>query len=248
MELLLDIGNTSVNWVVQEQGRFDSTGAFAYSKNSLKKDLEENLLYLKKPSSVLISNVAGDQVFHILNEWVKNQWQLQCWQPSVSAEYKALKNSYQDTKQMGLDRWLAMVASWEATQSALCLVSCGTALTIDLIDSKGNHLGGYIIPGIELMQKALISNTVQINTDIKKVSSIEYAKDTQTAINNGAFLAAVSIIDRAVDTLIDESKAEVKCIISGGMANSIKPLLNHSFELEPNLVLIGLSILYKARQ
>lgn len=247
MELLLDIGNSSVNWAIQENDDFISTGAFAYSSKTIQQDMEKNLSIREKPAAVLVSNVAGNPVFNYLNDWVKKQWQQECWQANVSAEYKALKNSYQDTSQMGVDRWLAMIASWEANQSALFLVSCGTALTIDLIDDDGNHLGGYIIPGIELMQRALINNTVQINTDIKKQPSIECAKDTQTAINNGAFAATVSIIDSVTERFYAESNNEVKCIISGGMANLINPLLKHSFYYEPNLVLMGLSILFRSR-
>lgn len=247
MELLLDIGNTSVNWALQEQDKFTSFGAFVYSKDHFEKNLQENLLFSEKPSDILVSNVAGDEVFNSLNDWLKKQWQQECWQPDVSAKYKDLKNGYSDTEQMGLDRWLAMVASWEKYQTALCLVGCGTALTIDVIDFEGKHLGGYIVPGIELMQKALVNNTVQINMDVKNIPSVEYARDTQIAVNNGAFLSAVSMIDHVVDTFSDESKREVQCIISGGMAESIKPLLNHWFEYEPNLVLTGLSILHKAR-
>lgn len=248
MNLLLDIGNSSVNWVVQEQDRFTSSGVFRYTKNNFEQDVRENLLFSEKPSEVWVSNVAGNQVFNTLNDWIEEHWQIKCWQPRVSAQYKALKNSYGDTEQMGLDRWLAMVAAWEMKQTALCLVGCGTALTIDLIDVRGQHLGGYIIPGIELMQKTLVNNTVQINTGIKNIPSIDYARDTQAAVNNGAFLAAVAMIDRVFEMFSDESNAEVKCIISGGMANSIQSLLNHPFEYEPNLVLMGLSILHKARQ
>ncbi|MGB1800574.1 MAG: type III pantothenate kinase [Gammaproteobacteria bacterium] len=248
MELLLDIGNSSVNWAIQESTKFVSSGAFAYSGKTIQQDMEQNLSIREKPAAVMVANVAGNPVLNSLNDWVKRQWQQECWQASVSAEYKDLKNSYQDTSQMGVDRWLAMIASWEANQSALCLVSCGTALTVDLIDHDGNHKGGYIIPGIELMQQALINNTEQINTDIKKQPSIESAKDTQTAINNGAFAATVFMIDSVTERFYATSNNEVKCIISGGMANLINPLLKHSFYYEPNLVLMGLSILYRAQQ
>lgn len=248
MQLLLDIGNSSINWAIQEHDRFDATGAFAYSGKTIKQNLEDNLSISKKPVSVLVSNVAGPEILNALNDWLEIRWQLECWQPGVSVKYNNLINSYQDTTQMGIDRWLSMVAGWESNQSALCLVSCGTALTIDLIDVNGNHLGGYILPGIELMQKALINNTVQINTNIKKQPSIEYANDTQTAINNGAFMATVSMINNVADQFYSESGSEVKCIISGGMANLIQPLLKHSYSYEPNLVLMGLSILFKAQK
>lgn len=245
MELLLDIGNSSVNWALQEQGRFTSIGAFAYKKNNLEESLQNNVLLSITPSDILISNVAGDEVFNSLHAWVKKQWQQECWQPSVSTSYKKLKNGYCDTEQMGLDRWLAMVASWERHQTAFCLVGCGTALTIDVVDDSGKHLGGYIVPGIELMQSALVSRTEKINVNVKKHASLAYAKDTQAAVNNGAFLSTVSMIDRVADEFSNEQKCEVKYIMSGGMAELIKPLLKCPFVYEPNLVLTGLSILHK---
>lgn len=248
MKLLLDIGNSSVNWALQDQGRFTSVGAFSYIKNNLEQDLEENILFSVAPADVLVSNVAGAEIFNSLQGWIKKQWQQECWQPGVSASYKDLKNSYSDIEQMGLDRWLAMIASWEKHKNALCLVGCGTALTIDLIDPTGNHLGGYIVPGIELMQRALVSRTEQINLVVNNQVSLAYAKDTQAAVNNGAFVAAVSTIDYVADKFSDEQKCRVKHIISGGMAELIKPLLKHPFEHETNLVLTGLSILDKVSQ
>lgn len=248
MQLLIDIGNTSVNWALQENDEFIVNDVFQYDKNHFSKNLNDNLIFSEKPSEVLISNVAGEEILNLINDWVKKRWGLECWQPTVLPEYKALKNSYSDTGQMGIDRWLAMVASWEKYDSALCLVGCGTAMTIDLINHEGKHLGGYIIPGIELMQKALADNTEKINIEIKKSPAIDYADNTQDAVNNGAFIAAVSMIDRVAKEFSDESDTEVKCIISGGMAKTIKPLLNHTYEYEPDLVLKGLASVYKVHQ
>lgn len=248
MKLLLDIGNSSVNWALQEQGEFTSAGAFSYNKNNLEQGWQENLLLSVKPSDVLVSNVAGPEIFNSLYDWVKKKWQQECWQPCVSTRFNELNNSYSDIQEMGLDRWLAMVASWEEYHTALCLVGCGTALTIDVINSEGDHLGGYIVPGIELMQRTLVNSTEQINVLVKNQASLAYAKDTRAAVNNGAFLATVSMINRVAAEFLNESNCKPKCIISGGMAELIKPLLDQSFEYEPNLVLTGLSMLHNASQ
>jgi type III pantothenate kinase len=248
MKLFLDIGNSSVKWAVQEKNNFISTGTFSYKNNNFQNELQQNLIFSEKPMAVLVSNVIEKEIFELVNSWTKKQWQLECWQPKVSAHYKKLKNCYSDINQMGIDRWLAMVAAWELYSSAVCLVSCGTALTIDFIDEEGQHLGGYILPGIELMQKALVSNTVQISIDVRNNPSIEYGNDTQSSVNNGSFLAAASTINNVVDKFTKELNCELNCIISGGMAESIKPFLNNPFEHEPNLIFMGLSILHKAKQ
>ncbi len=245
MKLLLDIGNSSVNWAMEENLRFVDEGAFSYQKESIEHGIQENFLSLQKPSEVLIANVAGQEVYDCLDKWVCKHWQRQLWQPRVSVQLNGLKNSYSDTQQLGLDRWLAMLAAWDKYQSALCIVDCGSALTIDSIDQDGNHMGGYIIPGIELMQQALIMNTARIKVSINKLASLEYAKNTQAAINNGAFLAAVSMIDRVVNNMSNELQTAPECIISGGMAELINPLLKEPFKYEPNLVLKGLLIAQK---
>ena len=246
MKLLLDIGNSSVNWAMEEGDQFTIDGAFRYDKNNVDKSLQDNLSFLQTPTQVLVANVAGKKVFSSLEAWVKQQWQLECWQPSVCAKFNKLENSYNNTQEMGIDRWLAMVAAWEKHQTTLCIVGCGTALTIDSIDSRGNHLGGYIIPGIELMQQALITKTECINVPTDKHASIAYAQNTQAAINNGAFFATMAMIDRAVMHLSDKPETLPKCIIFGGMADLISPLLKDQFEHEPNLVLCGLLVVHKA--
>jgi len=248
MSLLLDIGNSSVNWAMEEGAQLIIDGAFRYDKNNFDKSLQDNLLSLQKPTQVLVANVAGNKVFGSLEAWVKQQWQLECWQPSVSERFNQLKNSYINTQEMGIDRWLAMVAAWEKYQTALCIVGCGTAVTIDSIDSLGNHLGGYIIPGIELMQQALITKTECINVSTDKHASIDYAQSTQAAINNGAFFATTAMIDRVVMNLSDELKTLPKCIIFGGMAELISRLLKNEFQHESNLVLYGLLIAYEDYQ
>jgi type III pantothenate kinase len=242
MKLLLDIGNSSVNWASEKKSQFFSQGSFIYNKNNFENSLEKNISLTKNVSKILVSNVAGLEISNSLGSWVKKHSSLELWQSCVEKKFKGLKTSYSETQQMGIDRWLSMVAGWEKHQSSLCVVSCGTALTIDSVDSKGNHLGGYIIPGIDLMQKILIANTEKININIGNNPSIDYASDTKTAVNNGAFFASVSIIDRVVNKLLTELGSMPKCIISGGNASLVKPLLEHRFEYEPNLVLRGLLI------
>ena len=242
MKLLLDIGNSSVNWASEKESRFLSQGSFMYNKNNFENSLQKNISITKSTSKILVSNVAGLNIFNSLNSWAEKNGPLELWQSCIEKKFKGLKTSYTKTEQMGVDRWLSMVACWERYQSSLCVVSCGTALTIDSIDHEGNHLGGYILPGIELMQKSLIKNTENINFIIDCDPSIDYASDTKSAVNNGAFLSLISSIDRVVNKFKLELGGAPKCVIYGGNAQLIKPLLEQKFKYEPNLVLHGLLI------
>ncbi|MAJ91047.1 MAG: hypothetical protein CMF40_02540 [Legionellales bacterium] len=242
MKLLLDIGNSSVNWASEKKSKFLSQGSFIYDKENVEGSLKNNLSLTKETSKILLSNVAGLEVYNSLNCWIKKHGDIELWQSSVDEKFKGLSTSYTESKQIGIDRWLAMVASWDKYHSSLCVVNCGTALTIDLVDIHGHHLGGYIMPGAELMHKALMRNTDKINVSMTNIASLDYASNTQAAVNNGVFLALVSAIERIVNKFSVESGVMPKCIISGGNAELIEPLLEYQFEFEPNLVLRGLLI------
>ena len=246
MKLLFDIGNSTVDWAIEDEKKFIQSGKFRYKTECFVEQLEQNIEITAAPSAVLISNVAGDDLVNILGNWVDKRWQLKIWLAAVTKSFGELENSYHDVRQMGVDRWLSMIAAWTKYKNALCVVGCGTALTIDLIDKSGRHLGGYIVPGIEMMQQALIANTDKIKVTPMSDISVAYENNTQAAINNGSCLATVAMIDHCVEMLRNELNIEPRCIITGGMAKQIKTYLRSSFDYEQDLVLQGLSIMHKA--
>ena len=248
MHLLFDIGNSTIDWAIEVDNKINPSNKFIYQKAELLSQLESQIRLADTPSAVLLSCVAEEDIIKTLEGWVRNKWQLDLWQAVVTSSFNELQNSYHDTRQMGVDRWLAMIAARDKYKNALCVVGCGTATTVDLIDNIGTHMGGYIVPGVEMMQQALISNTDKIKVTVSDKIAINFANNTQTAINNGASVATVAMIDRAVDMLTEQLNSEPKCIITGGMAEKIKPLLKASFEYDKDLVLQGLSIMYRTGQ
>ena len=239
MRILLDIGNTSINWAVEENGDFIIRNRFNYESISLARQLEQEIQFtdMHQTTSVLVSNVAGNELIKTVQVWVDNHWQIELWQAKVGVSFGKLVNSYKDISQMGVDRWLAMVAAWHEHEKALCVVDCGTAITIDSIDDSGQHLGGYIIPGIEMQQQTLIENTSGINVSVDNNISTTHADNTQDAIKHGAALAVVAAIEHVVTVLKNEFHLQPKCIITGGMAVSVQTLLRQAFNYETDLVL-----------
>ena len=67
-----------------------------------------------------------------------------------------LSCGYKDPSQLGIDRWMALLAGWRMLRSGFVLVSAGTALTLDSVDQTGKHLGGYIVAGMGLGRTALL--------------------------------------------------------------------------------------------
>ena len=153
-------------------------------------------------------------------------------------------NGYKDYSKLGVDRWLAIVAAWNLMHQAVIVVDVGTALTVDLTNDQGQHLGGYIVPGLETMRKSL-----DVSTDNVRVApfgsndhELSFGLDTHSAVQHGLLSMAISWIDRCV------SIAEATCgnrpflFVTGGEAEILSPHLEHSHRLEPDLVLDGLAL------
>src|SRR3546814_17254315 len=73
-----------------------------------------------------------------------------------SAGWHGLRNAYREPERLGVDRWLAMIAAWHTHRGAACIANAGTALTVDVIDAQGQHLGGIIAAGRAEQQSAIL--------------------------------------------------------------------------------------------
>lgn len=245
MKLLFDIGNTSVHWAEHDGQSFRQRGTFTHKHADLLTMLEQQLSITTQPEAILVASVASDEQNNSLNNWLLKRFQVQPWHAAVGKECAGLINSYTDCQQMGIDRWLAMLAAWTEYKTALCVVDCGTALTIDCIDANGQHAGGYILPGMVLMQTGLLHNTDRIRAAVSESFSIERAMNTQDAISRGACLAMVAAIERAVADFQSTCSIAVQGVITGGNAKQVVNPLNKSFVIHDTLVLDGLLTLYE---
>ena len=245
MNLLVDIGNTCIKWAVENNTVLGPQKAFLYRQTKLPEQLNEHWKSIPLPGQVLVSNVAGKDIREVLTAWVKDRWNVETRIAEVEQFACGVTNAYHDVRQLGVDRWLAIIAAWNRFKSPVCVVDCGTAITIDGVAVDGIHLGGPIIPGLLMMQEALVRNTRGI--DVKTGTDItpEFGKDTQKGVANGCCLAAVALIDRGVQNMHAETGSGLNCVITGGAARFVLPYLAADFISDPQLVLRGLSSLFR---
>ena len=252
MNLLIDIGNSRIKWCLYNsvENEFASEGAMLLDKAELPALFSEHWSLLDKPDRVVISNVSGQQLAESIDAWFEKTWQMKTEYVETEAFSFGVSNAYSDYQELGVDRWMAIIAGWQRFQQggkAVCVVDCGTATTIDGISASGQHLGGFIIPGYTTMQEMLVKNTSDIEMAKKILSgkilpSINFSSSTEAGVNSGCYLATISIIDRVVTTMQDDYGKQVNCIITGGNAELVIEQLAGTFEYEPKLVLHGLAI------
>jgi type III pantothenate kinase len=151
-------------------------------------------------------------------------------------------NAYQQPEKLGVDRWLALVAVHNHYPVPACIVDCGTAITVDLIDADGKHQGGLISPGLTLMKKSLAEGTEAL--EFNEANHVfGPANFTEAAIYSGTLSAAAGLIEHV---LTMQSNA-TQLILTGGDAEIIATQLGVKAIIDNDLVLRGLAIILKGQ-
>jgi type III pantothenate kinase len=107
---------------------------------------------------IIVSNVGGDGARSGLSDLFAH-WGVQPQWAVASAYQCGVRNYYADPTQLGSDRWASLIAAWRIQRQGCIVVSAGTAMTVDALSDTGEFLGGIIVPGLQLMQNALIRGT-----------------------------------------------------------------------------------------
>lgn len=132
---------------------------------------------------------------------------------------------------VGADRLAQASAAWARTQGPCVVVGLGTAITVDVVNARGDFLGGLIAPGLRMMARALHEGTALLPEVEPRRTRGSLGRDTREALECGISTAAEGLIRRA----LGEHRGRV--FGTGGDA----PLFRDLFDvLAPQLALEGL--------
>jgi len=145
-------------------------------------------------------------------------------------------NSYDQPHRMGVDRWMALIAAWSSCPEALLVFDAGTALTCDVIAANGQHIGGFIIPGTQLMELALRRDTQRIRYDDSQPVTLDAGTTTATCVSSGIWMALVGAI-----SALQQRYPDHRSILTGGDGQALIDL-GIVAEWRPHLVLEGLQL------
>lgn len=240
VDLLVDIGNSRLKWGIDVNNCLALGEAISHHD----KEFDARLFSVwrslsKSPRRLAVSCVAGTHVFSRVRETALELWPSidirQCYSES---EAHGVRNAYEQPEKLGVDRWLCLIAARHRWAESVCIVDCGTAITVDVMDECGRHLGGLICPGLTLMKESLLSGTAGLVFAAHN-GSPHLARNTGSAINNGALYAVIGLIR----TVIADFDKPFKLVLTGGDADQIAPYLECPSCVVPDLVLKGLSLI-----
>ena len=229
--LLLDVGNTAIKWrLAGAEGLMDG-GGFVSDVPSLCEDVG-----MQHWSVVGLASVGGDLVDSELIAALAGLNEAKVRQAVSQSTFLGLVNSYPHPNRMGVDRWLAMLAAHHHNDGALCVIDAGTAVTLDLLSAEGVHRGGYILPGAEIMGRALSIYTGRIHVDILDHPTFAPGDDTVACVSAGGWRAVMGALQSVLSDY-----PEHRALLTGGSALTLLDL-GLTATYIPDLVMEGLRL------
>jgi type III pantothenate kinase len=247
--LLIDIGNTRIKWAMSSDGSLGKQHATAHAGWTAHDVREQLITKNVRPSAVAISNVGGAPIGQLLADAIRDAWQLEPYFARVESQSSGVRCGYPQPEKLGIDRWLGVIAAHHWTSSNVCVASVGTALTVDGVLAHGQHLGGVIAPGPDMMVSSLMRGTSDIARHAAAGQHREalFADNTLAAVHQGSVHALAALIERCVHDMSEKFGVAPTLLVTGGACDRVARELRIAFDVVPDLVLRGLSIVSSGR-
>ena len=150
-----------------------------------------------------------------------------------------------NARQLGADRLVAAVAAYERYKRPVIVIDAGTAITIDLVNRKGEFAGGAIVPGLHTACESLYRVAEKLPHVKPAYTKRVRGKDTRSAINSGVVQGYAGLVDHIVRELRRESKTKALVVATGGDAKLLKKMCGTIDKVNPHLILEGLRIIWE---
>lgn len=236
MILAIDAGNTRIKWGVHDGDAWCAQGVLAHAAVA---QLVPALRRFPDIRQAVISNVAGAGTQAALQAALAQCGIAVRW-VVAAAQACGVSNGYAEPAQLGSDRWAALIAAWQRRRA--CVVACaGTALTVDALSSRGEFLGGLIVPGLAMMKAALGANTAGVAQVDGRLCA--FPATTGDAVHSGALRALAGAVEHLCGVLARHEGVAPALLLAGGDAVALQAALSGGGEIVDNLVLDGLVLI-----
>jgi type III pantothenate kinase len=152
---------------------------------------------------------------------------------------------YDAPQDVGADRIVDAVAAFARYRAGVIVVDFGTATTFNCVSPQAEYLGGVIVPGVKVSLEGLMQSAAKLRPVELSAPPSVLGRNTTHAIQSGAIHGYAAMVDGLVERLRGELGFPCRVIATGGLASLIGPHSQRIEELDPNLTLDGLRLIYE---
>ncbi len=251
MLLALDIGNTNITIGVFEGERLAATWRLSTDRSKMPDEYSimlTQLLHLRNLSAQNIHAAALCSVVPPLTpmfvELCRNYFNVE---PLVVAAgtRTGIRILYDNPRDVGADRIVDAAAAMKLYGGPVIVVDIGTATVFDAVTADGDYLGGAIAPGMAIAADALFSSTSQLRRVELASPEKPIGRNTIHAIQSGIVLGYADLVRGMVARFDNELGGGSKVVATGGLAHIIEKEAGVFDDINPDLTLTGLRLIYE---
>jgi type III pantothenate kinase len=243
MILELDCGNSWIKWRVLGSEGFEIlyVGSVAHGEQLIEVLLNVPGLSLRR---CRLASVRSEVVTRKLIDLISAHFCIECVVARSLASLAGVSSGYCEPGKLGVDRWLALLAAFNQAAGACLVVDVGTAVTVDFVTANGEHLGGYICPGLRLMSDQLVVHAqglAGLQLGAGSLLDLSPGRSTDEAVARGAVLMLRGFIESQVQLAPTLLGGAYTLFLTGGDAKLVGALSVEAHVVS-DLVFVGLAI------
>ena len=251
MIICLDVGNTNIKYAVFRDDDLVLSFRVATDVKKTSDEFGAQLLTILTNNGVNPKDIKGGIISSVVPQMDYTLERMCATYLHISPLTLApgikpgLKLPVHTARDVGADRVVNNVAGLKKYGAPLIIIDFGTATTFNVLDEKGEFIGGVIAPGIKGSLDSLVNGTAKLpRVEIERPSSV-IAKNTVTNMQAGIVFGFAGLVGYIVKKIKKELKAEnVKTVATGGFSEVIAKEIDCIDHVDKFLTLDGLRYLY----
>jgi type III pantothenate kinase len=232
-DLFIDSGNSRIKLARYSSAGFDYLPALDFEDVEINERFKAALTDLEFERIVLAAVSKGRRSQQLADLLVNTGKPI--IQITTKASMGRLQVAYPAPSQLGVDRFLAMLAVSDAAEPCI-LISFGSALTVDVLDADGRHRGGVIAPSPDFQRRSMMSAFPGLFEEEGQIRSL--ADNTPDALTSGIAHQTLGLIERILGTV--DASEDWRLWVSGGAALHWLPLLPSNARHAPDILFRGM--------